>query len=402
MTVRHTRRAFKLATFSLAAATLAFGCEWNSAPTRTPSPPPSKPATPQRPPAKPEPAAPAGDAFVEIAAGNQHSCARRRSGAVTCWGRNTYGQLGNDARDDSKAMVSVRGLSDAVEIEAGGDFSCARRKSGSVVCWGNNQDGQLGDGRGAKVGVWSTRPTAVLGLSDAMEIGVGESFACALRRNGAVVCWGEASNGQVGSGDARAFAKPRPVSELSNVTSLAVGGRHVCAAVGTGQVMCWGRNTEGQLGDGRTASRANARAVVGIGDAKSLVSGGRHTCARRGGDKLSCWGDGRQGQLGLGSGTEPQRSPRALAGLSGMKRFVAGDQHSCALMSDSDLRCWGDNEEGQIDSSKRSRPSPFKVAGVRGVVEVAAGHRHTCVLSRGKVYCWGLADRSALGPNPMG
>src|SRR5690606_14346320 len=151
-------------------------------------------------------------------------------------------------------------------------FSCARRRSGSVVCWGNNQAGQLGDGRGGKVGVWSTRPTAVLGLSDAIDIGVGEYFACALRRSGGVVCWGESTNGQVGSNAVRAFAKPQPISELAQVTSLAVGASHVCATERSGQVKCWGRNTEGELGDGKNISRTNARAVLGIGDAKSLVS----------------------------------------------------------------------------------------------------------------------------------
>lgn len=399
MTVHPTRRAFQLAIFSL--ATLAFGCTWSTSPTRPPEPPAPHPTTPQQPPPTPPPAEPQGDVFVEVSAGNQHSCARRKSGSVMCWGRNTYGQLGNDGRDDSQAMVAVRGLSDAVEIDAGGDFSCARRRAGSVVCWGNNQAGQLGDGRGAKVGVWSTHPTAVAGLTDAIDVGVGEAFACALRRGGAVVCWGDASNGQLGMSGVRAVAKPQPITELASVTSLAVGGRHVCAAVRSGEVMCWGRNTEGQLGDGKNTSRSNARAVLGIRDAKSLIAGGRHTCALRAGETLSCWGDNRQGQLGLGRGTEPQRTPKEVNGLPAMRKFVAGDQHSCALLSESDLRCWGDNSEGQIDRTNGSKPTPSKVPGIRGAVDVATGHRHTCVLSRGEVYCWGLNDRSALGPNPL-
>jgi alpha-tubulin suppressor-like RCC1 family protein len=317
-----------------------------------------------------------------------------------CWGRNSYGQLGNDTRTDSKAMVSVVALSDAVEIEAGGDFSCARRRSGAVVCWGNNQNGQLGDGQGAKVGAWSTGPTAVAGLTDATDVGVGEAFACALRRGGTVVCWGAGEDGQIGSNAMRAFANPRRIPKIANVASLAVGAHHVCVAERSGQVSCWGRNAEGQLGDGNIASRTNPRPVQGIGDAKSLISGGRHTCALRGGGKVSCWGDNGEGQLGIGGETGDARTPKPVAGLNGMSKLVAGDQHSCALFSGSDLRCWGDNREGQVDQTMRPRRTPFKVAGVRGVVDVAAGHRHTCVLSGGKVYCWGLADRSALGPNP--
>ncbi|PRQ06693.1 Regulator of chromosome condensation (RCC1) repeat protein [Enhygromyxa salina] len=331
-----------------------------------------------------------------------HTCARRKSGAVMCWGRNTYGQLGNGAREDSTAMVAVVGLTDAVEIEAGGDFSCARRKSGAVVCWGNNQNGQLGDGRGAKVGVWSTRPTAVAQLSDATDIGVGDGFACALRQGGKVVCWGVGTNGQIGSGDERAFPQPQAIGGISPAVSMAVGGEHVCVAEHGGRVMCWGRNTEGQLGDGAIASRSNARPVKGLTDAQWVIAGGRHTCARRHGGEFVCWGDGRQGQLGLGAGTDRERTPRVVGGLAGMKDIVAGDQHTCALFSAADLRCWGDNADRQIDASRSSKPTPSKLAGVRGVVDVAAGHRHTCVVSGGKVYCWGLADRGALGPNPRG
>lgn len=319
-----------------------------------------------------------------------------------CWGRNSYGQLGNDTREDSTALVAVKGLVDAVEIAAGGDFSCARRRSGSVVCWGNNQDGQLGDGRGAKVGVWSTRPTGVAGLSNAVQIGAGEDFACARRNDGRVLCWGEGTNGQVGRTDERAIPKPQVIPEVSNAVSLAVGSLHACAAEKSGRVMCWGRNTEGQLGDGSITSRVNARAVTGLGDVQSLVSGGRHTCALRRGGKVSCWGDGREGQLGLGAPMQRERTPRVVGGLASMQDLVAGDQHTCALFSPADLRCWGDNSEGQIDRSRRPRPTPTKVAGVRGVTDVSAGHRHTCVLSGGKVYCWGLAEHGALGPNPRG
>jgi len=190
----------------------------------------------------------------------------------------------------------VTGLSDAVQLIAGGDFSCARRKAGSVVCWGNNQDGQLGDGRGAKVGVWSTKPTAVAGLSDAKDIGAGDNFACALRRGGQVLCWGEGANGQVGAGADRAYPLPQTVTGLSSVTSLAVGGKHVCVAEGSGRVMCWGRNNEGQLGDGEMISRFAARPVKGLSDAHSLICGGRHCCARRPAagemDARVSWGSG--------------------------------------------------------------------------------------------------------------
>ena len=81
---------------------------------------------------------------------------------------------------------------------------------------------------------------------------------------------------------------------------------------------------------------------------------------------------GRQGQLGIGPGAERERAPKPVSGLGAVTELVAGDQHTCALISTADLRCWGDNSEGQLDRSRRPKPAPFKLAGVRGVVDVAA------------------------------
>jgi hypothetical protein len=73
---------------------------------------------------------------VEIVAGTAHFCARRSNGAVSCWGSNNYGQLGNGTRDASSGGVDVKKVTDAVELAAGGDRSCARRGAGMIVCWG--------------------------------------------------------------------------------------------------------------------------------------------------------------------------------------------------------------------------------------------------------------------------
>lgn len=87
------------------------------------------------------------DDAVEIASfGRAHSCARRRSGQVVCWGRNVEGQLGDGTTTNRFAPVSVVGLGDATAIATGYDFSCALRRGGRVLCWGENEQGGLGDG----------------------------------------------------------------------------------------------------------------------------------------------------------------------------------------------------------------------------------------------------------------
>jgi alpha-tubulin suppressor-like RCC1 family protein len=86
---------------------------------------------------------------IEIAVGDMHACALRRSGGVSCWGRNEFGAVGDDTMGPSTvrmAPVSALGIQDAIGLSMGGAHSCARRRTGGVMCWGVNNFGQLGDG----------------------------------------------------------------------------------------------------------------------------------------------------------------------------------------------------------------------------------------------------------------
>ncbi len=100
--------------------------------------------------------------IVEITAGLYHTCARRSpDNAVLCWGRNNEGQLGTGSVSGPVLTPAVvAGLTDAAQIDGGGAHTCARRTSNAIVCWGDNSQGQIGDG------TFTTRPspTAVLGL----------------------------------------------------------------------------------------------------------------------------------------------------------------------------------------------------------------------------------------------
>jgi alpha-tubulin suppressor-like RCC1 family protein len=101
--------------------------------------------------------------------------------------------------------MSVTGLTEAVEISVGDDHACARLTSGSVVCWGSNRDGQLGDGSmvhdtcndGELNFDCSKNPVIVGGVTDAVEIAAGDTFTCARTARGKVVCWGAENPGLV-------------------------------------------------------------------------------------------------------------------------------------------------------------------------------------------------------------
>ena len=87
--------------------------------------------------------------MTAISAGDSHSCAVV-NGRAMCWGRNNFGQLGNNTLTDSPVPVQVSGLTSGVTaISAGNLHSCAVA-SGAAMCWGVNNSGQLGNGDGAR------------------------------------------------------------------------------------------------------------------------------------------------------------------------------------------------------------------------------------------------------------
>jgi alpha-tubulin suppressor-like RCC1 family protein len=248
---------------------------------------------------------------IHVDASEQHTCAVRRSGDVTCWGRNQLGQVNGVASDTFAQPTTVTLPASAVEVGASLTFSCARLADGTVACWGDNGKGQLGSnsaGRG---------PTLVPGLAGVRQIAAGLDFACALRETGEVLCWGSDEFGQHGAGVA-SDANLTTVKGLNDAVQISAGLLHMCALRKTAQVVCWGRGEWGNLGNGQvTAPKTGVNqpaAVLDLDDAIGLAAGGVHTCVRRSNGSISCWGLNDSGQLGDGTADSRSR-PVSAAGF---------------------------------------------------------------------------------------
>jgi alpha-tubulin suppressor-like RCC1 family protein len=155
----------------------------------------------------PVPVVAIGDA-VQVGAGLGYTCALSASGEVRCWGDNAYGQLGDGTGAPSLTPVLVSGLTDAVQLACGFYHACAVRRSGQVACWGSDFHGMLGDGRPFTIGF---APVTVSGLTDALQVACGYWHTCAVRRSGAVTCWGDNGGGQIGDGTATDSYTPAEV-----------------------------------------------------------------------------------------------------------------------------------------------------------------------------------------------
>jgi alpha-tubulin suppressor-like RCC1 family protein len=348
----------------------------------------------------PQPVARATSGITAVAAGWSHACALRSTGELDCWGANAQGQLGDGTTVDSRAPVAVAGIGGKVTaVAAGYRHTCALLETGGVKCWGGDASGSLGDGGALSRNV----PVDVSGLTAGVQaVDTGAGHTCALLESGAVKCWGWNNSGQVGDGTAVDRRTPVDVAGLGRAAvAVAAGDQHTCALLDDGSVACWGANASGQLGNGLRVRSGVPAAVVGLsGPAVRITAGGAHTCALIENGTVECWGDDQSGQLGDG-GYENRSAPTPVVLPAAAGFIAAGFSHTCALLVDRRIECWGWNTEGQLgDGTVKSRRTPADVAGFSGqVAAVAAGWSHACMLSAdaGGVRCWGWNGSGQLG-----
>jgi alpha-tubulin suppressor-like RCC1 family protein len=295
--------------------------------------------------------------------------------------------------------VSPALLPRAVDISLGERHSCVVINLGGVYCWGNNENGQLGDG----TMVNSNVPVEVKGLEDAVMVKAGWKHTCALTAGGAVKCWGYNRNGELGNGKTADSSVPVDVIGLASGTAaIGMGDDHTCAVTDAGAVKCWGYNDYGQLGDGTRTSRSIPMEVMSLaGGAASVVAGWGHTCILSSGGGVKCWGNNENGQLGYGETVEYRFTPVGVLDLgSGVIGIGAGGGHMCALLAGGGIRCWGNNKYGQLgDGTAQTRLVPVAVEGIsQGAARVAAGWNHTCAaMGNGELQCWGWNYYGQLG-----
>lgn len=395
-----------------------------------------------------------GPVAVEVVAGWTHTCALLDDGTVKCWGFNGYGQLGygdtndrGDANGEMGADLPIVALGTgrtATALAAGRDHTCALLDDGTVKCWGRNSDAQLGQGDADHRGDAPSEmgddllPVDLGTGRTATAIAAGSFHTCALLDNGALVCWGENFRGQLGDpnhglrgdGPGEMGDSLVPVSLGTGRAAVAVstGEIHTCALLDNDTVKCWGDNSRGQLGlgdqDNRgddTGEMGDALPVVQLGTgrtATAITTGITHTCALLDNGTVKCWGMNNVGQLGLGTsadqGDNANEMGDALPAPSlGTGRtaltVTAGDTHTCALLDDATLKCWGANFAGQLglgDRADRGDGSaemgdslPVTPLGTgRSPVRLAAGAGHTCaLLDDDTLKCWGDSSRGQLG-----
>jgi len=307
-------------------------------------------------------------------------------------------------------IISNNAWADA--LTAGLRHICAIHGNGAVSCWGAGSNGEIGNGGTTSV---TTTPTLTNNLGTgrtAIAISSGGSHTCAIRDNGAVSCWGGGANGELGNGDTLDRSIPTLTSSLgANRTAVAIsaGNYHTCALLDNGSVSCWGYNSNGHLGNGGTANKNTPTLTSSFGANRTAIaisSGGSHTCAILDDGNVSCWGDNWAGQIG--DGTNVQRNtPTQTSSLGANRTAIAissGGTHTCAILDNGAVSCWGYNPYGQLGNGITTgghvkTPTLTSSLGTnRTAVAISLGNTHTCaILDNGAVSCWGSGNDGELG-----
>jgi alpha-tubulin suppressor-like RCC1 family protein len=333
-----------------------------------------------------------------IDAGAQHTCATMTNDTVKCWGSNFVGELGDGTTQPRSTPVDVVGIQGTVQVaRAGSGYSCALIDTGDVQCWGSNFYGTLGNGTAQD----SLAPVPVVDLSGARAFDASDTHACAVTSAHGAVCWGDNFFGQLGNAMTTQRLTPVDVVGIGAVDAISLGYNHACALTAASTVACWGSNYSGQLGDGTTVRRLLPTEVTALGSGvQAVTSGAYHACAIGASGDVKCWGNNQYGQLGDG-GTSNHTTPTPVPALGADNLAIAGGRyHTCAITSVGGAKCWGDNSSGQLgDGSTTQRETPVQVAGLAsGVLALALGETHTCALMQtGGIKCWGGNWSGELG-----
>ncbi len=373
----------------------------------------------------------------QVSTGLQHTCSVLSNGTAKCWGRNAFGQLGdNTVTNNATPVAAAASLGTIKKISSGGYHSCALLPSGSVYCWGYNAYGQLGNNTTTQ----SLSPVQVISdsgeaLTDVINIRTGYYHTCATSADGAVYCWGKGTAGELGhssdltnSSVAINTTKIDESGNLGGIRKVVTSRYNSCALTpdGYGTVVCWGSNTYGQIGDNTTTTASVPSQVVSTSGSSTITSvldldvGQYHSCATRTDGTAACWGYNYYGQLGTTSVSTGTSSGKSLypitistSSLSGATAIAAGTNHNCASLGDGSLRCWGQNGDGQLGNggtttSATTTPQTVDSGGLGSqgtssdaldsVLSLDAGGDFSCfITAEGKVGCFGDNYYGQLG-----
>ena len=319
----------------------------------------------------------------QISAGYSHTVAIKGIGELTAWGQNNFGQLGdNSTTNRSVPAAVVGGFTDWVQMSPGKYSTLGLRANGTAWGWGRNNYGQLGDNSTTN----RSSPVSVVGgFTDWIQISAGDNHSLAIRANGTAWGWGENNVGQLG--DNSTTYRSSPVSVVGGFTDwiqISAGQEHSLAIRANGTAWGWGSSRFGRLGDNTTVSKRSPVAVVGgFTDWVQISAGTYHSLAIRANGTAWAWGRNGSGQLGDDSTADRTSPVSVVGGFTDWIQISAGDNHSVAIRANGSAWGWGENTVGQLGDGVAINDvfkSPVNIALSSNWVHISAGCQNTMAI----------------------
>jgi len=305
----------------------------------------------------------------QVSAGKSATCVILSDNKVKCWGDNANGQLGigtsgNDkvTQPPASAITEFEGAESISVSSDFRDFVCTRSggwTGSDVRCWGSNSAGQVNGKRGDPESQPSPLEVpSVVGM-DVDSVVAGVEHSCACMRTGEVRCWGSAGNGRLGNGNSGGGN----ANLGGKASKVCAGYQHSCALMVGGQVKCWGAGIYlGQDSANDVTGATTIPNVKNLETATDIACGGTHTCAVLSSGALKCWGQNNFGQLGQDStnpygeqaGIYSMSALRGIGGWTNVRSVTAGREHTCATFLDSTVKCWGSGSNGKLGTGGES------------------------------------------------
>ncbi len=396
--------------------------------------------------------------------GVDYTCALLDNNQVKCFGvpdsnlsftNVERGKFANTMGDNLEALNLGAGFS-ITKARGGDDFACFLTSDNRLKCWGRDSDGRLLNAESTSYGYnRKTRgnfiPFLNFGTSRTVnDFDLGFYHGCAILDNSKIKCWGNGSFGALGSADTEDLGDDLseigdglPIVDLGLnyiAKKIALGQNHSCAIVdtdthGTNVLKCWGLGQHGRLGYGNADDLGDESGEMGDALLPIYLGAGRHaidislgmthTCALLDNASVKCWGNGNSGKLGtendsdIGNGALEMNSLGAInLGTSRTaKKIEAYDNHTCVILDNDELKCFGNNEYGQLgqgttDSSIGDQSGDMgdsldyvDLGPSRTAKSLHRGTSsdHTCViLDNDETKCFGRAENGRLGLENLG
>ncbi|XP_075791030.1 putative E3 ubiquitin-protein ligase HERC4 isoform X2 [Pelodiscus sinensis] len=277
-----------------------------------------------------------------------------------------------------------------------------------MLCWGNASFGQLGLGGIDEEIVLEPRKSDFFINKRVRDVGCGLRHTVFVLDDGTVYTCGCNDLGQLGHEKARKRPEHVGALDAQNIVAVSCGEAHTLALNDKGQVYSWGLATDGQLGlPGTEECIRIPRNIKSLSDIQimQVACGYCHSLALSKGSEVFSWGQNKYGQLGIGYEFKKQSSPQLIKSLVGIPfaQIAAGGAHSFVLTLSGAIFGWGRNKFGQLglnDENDRYVPNLLKSLRSQKIIHICCGEDHTAALTKeGGVFTFGAGGYGQLGHN---